>query len=279
MESASLLEPVYVVPGYTFFYWGFTIPKRLSPNYADHFGFGEGKLVAKIKLVVNRKEYDAKIRVARIRTTRFPNRDVVQVFYDAETKTLKALRKLFMFSYASTINKTRSNLKELMELNHTGGNTFVVRAMARQKTEFDEMFNFLEDKNLFDYWKGQRKGGRGESFFIDFSRKWMDVDQLSSYRNRSNVIYLLYHTRSKQLYVGKANKLGDRVKKDVGRLGLFDDWDRFMFFEINPEYNAFIEQIEAFLIRTFASLVRNDVGMTPLNDRDIKLVNRQLISK
>lgn len=278
MEPASPLEPVYVVPGYTFFYWGFTIPKRISPHYADYFGFGEGKLVAKIKLVINRKEHDAKIRVARIRTSRFPNRDVVQIFYDTETETLKALRKLFMFSYASTINKTRSNLKELMELDHTGGNTFVVTPMARQKTEFDEMFNFLEDKNLFDYWKGHRKG-REESFFIDFSRKWIDVDQLSSYRKRNNVIYLLYHSRSKQLYVGKANKLEDRVKKGVGRVGLPDDWDRFMFFEINADYNAFIEQIEAFIIRTFASLLQNDVGMTPLNDKDIRLVNRQLISK
>jgi hypothetical protein len=279
MESASLLEPVYVIPGYTFFYWGFTIPKRLSPRYADHFGFGEEKLVAKIKLVINRKEYDAKIRVARIRTSRFPNRDVVQVFYDTETETLKALRKLFMFSYASTINKTRSNLKELMELGHTGGNTFVVKALARQKTEFDEMFNFLEDKNLFDFWKSHRKGGGDESFFIDFSTRWLNVSELPSYKNRNNVIYLLYHSRNKQLYVGKANKLGDRVKKGVGRVGLLDDWDRFMFFEINPEYNAFIEQIEAFLIRTFASLLENDVGMTPLDENGVKIVNRQLISK
>lgn len=51
-----------------------------------------------------------------------------------------------------------------------------------------------------------------------------------------------------------------------------------MFFEINPEYNAFVEQIEAFVIRTFAALLTNEVGMTPLNDRDVALVNRQLIS-
>ena len=31
------LTPFYVVPGYTFFYWGFTIAKRHYGEYIDYF--------------------------------------------------------------------------------------------------------------------------------------------------------------------------------------------------------------------------------------------------
>ena len=79
--------------------------------------------------------------------------------------------------------------------------------------------------------------------------------------------------------MGKANGLGERVKEGVGRGGLSRDWDRFMFFEIDPRYRAFIEQIETLLIRTFVALLHIDVGMAPFYKEGIKLVDRQLIGK
>ena len=136
------------------------------------------------------------------------------------------------------------------------------------------MFDALEDKNLFAYWKNIKNPDK--NFFIDYSRKWIPAHEIHKYVNRVNVIYLLYHSTKKHLYVGKANILGDRVKEGKGRIGLANDWDKFMFFEIDPEYSAFIEQIEAFTIRTFASLIPNDVGMTPINEKNVKLVNKQL---
>ncbi len=94
------------------------------------------------------------------------------------------------------------------------------------------------------------------------------------------MIYVLYNSEKNQIYVGKANKFGDRVKKGEGRIGLDKDWDQFMYFEIDPEYSAFIEQIESFTIRALASVFPNDVGTEPLKlKRVIKLVNRQLINK
>ena len=60
----------------------------------------------------------------------------------------------------------------------------------------------------------------------------------------------------KNIYIGKANLLGDRVKKGVGRVGLDKEWDKFMFFEVHPDYSMFLEQIESFTIRAFASLIK-----------------------
>ena len=279
MSSQETLESIFEVPGFTFFYWGFTLPKRRYSDLIRYFGLSDEKRSVPVKLVVSAKEYEAKIELVRIKSPKYPNRDVIRLYYRGKPETLKALRKLFMYSYASTINRSRPELKELMELVHLGGDRFKVKPVARHKTDFDPMFNFLEDKNLFDYFKDVRGGGKKARFLIDFSRKWLDAKELEKYRDRVNVVYLLYHSKNKQLYVGKANRFGGRVKvgEAAGR-AIADDWDKFMFFELNPDYNAFTEQFEAFLIRSFASVLENDVRVSPLKESGIKLVNKQLTS-
>ena len=281
VSSAETLESIFEIPGYTFFYWGFTLPKRRYSDFVRYFGLGEGKKIVPVKLVIGGKEYNAKIDLIRISSPKYPNRDVMRLFYEGEQETLKAMRKLFMYSYASTIDKSRSNLKELMELIHLGGNRFRVKPVAKQKTDFDPMFRKLEDKNLFDYWKDSKKG-KEASFFIEASKKWLNASDLKKYGDRINVIYVLYHTKNKQLYVGKADRLGERVKPgEGGGRGIADGWDKFMFFVLNPDYNAFVKQIEAFLIQTFASIMENDlknVRISPLITGWIKLMNKQLIS-
>lgn len=150
-----------------------------------------------------------------------------------------------------------------------------MRAEAQQETEFDGILKYLEEKDLLEYWRKTNQTEKA-TFLIDFARRWLPVSQLSEYEKRTNVIYLLYNSRTKQIYVGKANKLGDRVKKGRGRTGLDHDWDKFMFFEVNPEFVPLIEKIEAFTIRSLASILENDVDSVPLKDKNIKLVNRHL---
>ncbi len=274
-----MLDSFYVVPGYTFFYWGFTLPKKEYINYTRYFRLSHGPQNRDIILIINNRKYAAKIRLVKEKAgAHWKARNVVQIFYNRETTTLKALRKLFMYSYAATINKAKPKLKEIMELEHVKGNIFIVRTLSKQQTDFDPMFEFMEDKNLFDYLKDS-KANKPRGLFVDVSRVWLPVEKLKNYKNRSNVVYLLYHTKKNYLYVGKANRLGERVKQGKGRLGMPADWDKFMFFEIDPEYAPFIEQIEAFAIRSFATLFENDVGMTPLRSKNVKLVNRQLINK
>lgn len=43
-----------------------------------------------------------------------------------------------------------------------------------------------------------------------------------------------------------------------------------------PEYNMFLEELEHFLIRTFASTLKNQLDIEPIIDSKIELVNRQL---
>ena len=47
------------------------------------------------------------------------------------------------------------------------------------------MFSFLEDKNLFEYWKDCREKGESERIFVDFQNKWLNAKDLDQFRNRS----------------------------------------------------------------------------------------------
>ena len=286
MKSMKKLDSFYVIPGYTFFYWGFTFPKRHYAEFIDFFDFQEGQLIQDIRIKVNGKFYPAKIRMARQNNSgkfegrsdrQYPVRNVVQIYYDSEYETLKALRKAFIYSYASTIDKSKPKIKELIEFIHLGQLDFRIKPISQQKTDFDDMFRFMEDKNLFKFWKDKSSKKKSkERIILDYSRKWLDANQVSDFRDRNNVIYLLYHSELKNLYVGKANRLGSRVKEGKGRVGLKSDWDKFMWFEINPDYNVFLEELEHFLIRTFASVLENQLDVEPVIDSKIALVNRQL---
>ena len=284
------IDSFYVIPGYTFFYWGFTLPKKFYPDYINYFNFKESHLNTDIILKIDGKKFPAKIRMARINNKgtgknrsdiKYPERNVVQVFYDREYTTLKALRKLFIYSYASTIDKSKPKLKEVLEFVHEKENIFRIKVISQQETDFDEMFRFLEDKNLLKFWKDKDKKKKREQIILDYSRKWLNSSEMSktNNKNRNNVIYILYHSIEKNVYIGKADVLGQRVKKGEGRIGLKKDWDKFMWFEVNPEYNMFLEELEHFLIRTFASMLNNDVDIEPIINSKIKLVNRQLRKK
>ena len=96
-------------------------------------------------------------------------REVIQIFYDREYDTLKALRKLFIYSYASTIDKKKPKLKEVLELIHIEKNQFRVKVISKQETDFDNMFRFMEDKNLFKYWKNKDSKKKNEKIILNYS--------------------------------------------------------------------------------------------------------------
>lgn len=282
------LSSFFVVPAYTFFYWGFTLKKETYPSFIKHFKLGEGNLVAPITLEINRKKYNAKIRVARINnkgktktrsSTVYPERDVVQIFYDQERDTLKALRKLVIYSYATTIDKSKPKLKELLEFIHTGENNFQVKVISKQETDFDAMFNFLEDKNLFAFWQDENSNKKSrDKLFVDFSTEWLDKKELKNYKTRSNVIYLLHNSKENQLYVGKANVFGNRVKESSSRVAM-ESFDKFMYFELHPDYGFMLDNLETFSIRFLASMFANYLNVDGLNLENLQLVNKQLKNK
>ena len=49
------IDSFYVIPGYTFFYWGFTLPKKFYPDYINFFKFKESNLNVDIEPIINSK--------------------------------------------------------------------------------------------------------------------------------------------------------------------------------------------------------------------------------
>jgi len=268
------LGSFFVIPGYTFFYWGFKVVVPLEDEYIKYFNLDRGIQNSSIQLIINGRKYNAKIRLAK-QDNKWVKRNVVQIYYDREYDTLKALRKLFIFSYAVTIDKQKPKLKEILEVIHKEKNIFRLKPISKQETDFDQMLRFMEDKNLFAFWKNRDKKKK-TSIFLDYSRKWYKVDDIKKFKNRSNIIYLLHDSDKKTVYVGKANDFGSRIKKGIGRVGMSPNWDKFMFFELNPDYNYLLDDIETFAIRFMASVMTNDVNVKSLIDTKLKLVNKQL---
>lgn len=282
--STSTLNSSYVVPGYTFFYYGFTLQKSLYPEYIKHFKLTKKQGIKPIKLKIKNKIYDAKIRLVSIDNsstslkrskTKYPVRDVVQIYWQNEQDTLKALRKLMIYSYASTRNKATPKIKELLEFVHSEKNNFRIKVLSKQETDFDEMFYFLEDKNLFAFWEDSKKKNQKDKLFVSYSEKWLKKSDLKKYSSRNNVVYILNNKKDNQLYIGKANNFGNRVKENSSRVAM-PEFDSFLFFELHPEYSFLLNEIENYSIRLFASIFSNMVKVKGLDLDKMKLVNKQI---
>jgi len=278
------LSSLYVVPGYTFFYYGFTLQKAFYQEYIKYFDLSISDRTKPIKLQIKNKVFDAKIRLVSIdnsgksknrSSVEYPVREVLQIFWENELDTLKALRKLMIYSYASTRNKAKPKLKELLEFVHKDDNTFRLKILSKQETDFDEMFYFLEDKNLFAFWEDSKNKKPKDKLFISYSDKWLDKSELKKYASRSNVVYILNNKNESQIYVGKANSFGNRVNDKSTRVAM-DEFDSFLFFELHPEYSFLLDEVENYSIRLFATIFSNLVNVKGLNLDRMTLVNKQI---
>ena len=80
--------------------------------------------------------------------------------------------------------------------------------------------------------------------------------QPSQVAARTNVIYILNNKDDDQIYVGKANTFGDRVKENSSRVAM-EKFDQFLFFKLHPEYSFLHDEVENYSIRLFATIFSN----------------------
>ena len=281
---AEKLNSFFVVPAKVFFEWGITmcsIPPSKTPEdeYVKFFNLlNDDCRTVDITIKIKSKKYPASISLVQQRDKKYGQRDIIRFSWPTKYETKKALRKMFIYSYVTTIKKGKPNLKELAEFIHLGGSEFRIKAIGKQKTEFDDMFLEMEDQNLFEYWKDS--GKKDESIFLNNAAipVWRNVDDIKKFSKRTHVIYLLHHSTNKQFYVGKADVFGNRVKKGQGRSGLAKDWDQFMFFELNPKFSFSLKQLEDFAIRLFSTILENNLGVKPIKNKS-KLGNKAPLRK
>ena len=77
---------------------------------------------------------------------------------------------------------------------------------------------------------------------------------------------------NKEIYIGSANKLGDRVKE--GRKEI-PNWTKFKYDIIHPKYHHLIRRIEFHTIRAFSGFFQNKGNMKYFPVSTYKLVNKK----
>ena len=155
-KNPSKLTPFSKEPGYQFFLGHFKIPTSHTPEYLKFFKFKKSSGASKtqsIKLRIDGKDYDADIRKSNPKKSS----ETILFRYNKKQETLKALRKFMISSYAKTISKSKSKSKERIKFTYIGNDTFELKAIEHKKSEFDDMFNYLEDNNLFAFWQAKEK--------------------------------------------------------------------------------------------------------------------------
>jgi hypothetical protein len=273
------ISTFYKIPSNTFFYWGFNIDKEHRNEIKDYYSLSVDKKKSQdISIKINNKTYDAKLNF----TVQKNSREVLRIMYKSNFELLKVLRDFAIYSYAATIDKkNKPKIKELIQFDFIPKDTFKLTLKGKQETDFDSMFRSMNDKNLFEYWRSNITPSNENKvrLFSDWSDDWVDKSNLSKYQRRSNVIYLLNNINEDKIYVGKADKLGPRLKTEERGSGLLNTYDRFMFFELNPEYSVLIESLEDFAIRFLASIFLNHVKVKGLNLNSLTLVNKSIKRK
>ena len=81
-----------------------------------------------------------------------------------------------------------------------------------------------------------------------------DKEELKKHEDASYVVYYLIDEMDKQIYIGSAKRLGDRVKLNRPEI---PGWTKFKYEILHPNYHQLLKRVEFHAIRAFASFFKN----------------------
>jgi hypothetical protein len=226
------------------------------------------------------KEYQ--VRINNVKLTR--GSSYYSLLWDNNNELMTELKKEFIQSYfaieSSKYNQKISGKHFITSL--IGGNTeviifrafddihFELETFIKITTPYDNMFKKLIDNNIFGWLSKPNK----EYLYIK-TTKWFNKTELNNHVDQIYVVYYLIDEIKKELYIGSATKLGNRVV--IGRKEI-PGWNKFKYDIIDPKYHHLLVRIEHHTIGAFASFMANNCKISSLNISDFKLVNK-IVSK
>ena len=258
----------------SFFEYGFTIPR----DYEQYFLAGE-PLKAGVGRDVSIK-WKNKSHRAVLRHVARRAGPVYQLRWRTSSGLKTAIKRTFIQSYIAIYSKNLVARKEkkYFMTNLTGGNQEVACFDVRSATEikmtvfisvptpYDELFRRLIDQDVFG-WLSAKPGNK----IIANESDWLPIDALPQHEDTPYVVYYLVDDEEKEIYIGSAKRLGDRVKP--GRREI-SGWKRFRYEILHSAYRSQLKEIEYHSIRTFASFFENAGGRRSLELSEYRLVNK-----
>lgn len=260
----------------SFFMYGITIPK----DYVEDFLFDVPVPLGTsrdITIIWKAAEYPAKLsHVNRKNATA-----VYQLRWDLSKELLALLKQEFIQTYFAieSQNFEAKEKKEYFITRLLGGSQEVVVFKPQDKdhvlletfikieTPYDNIFKRLVEENVFGWLSNSNFNGS----FITKSTKWLDIQELYKHEDINYVIYYLVDDANKQIYIGSATRLGDRVKPNRHEI---PNWNKFRYEIVHPKYHSMLREIEYHSIMNFARFFKNGGKLTTLNVSGYTLVNK-----
>lgn len=256
----------------SFFDGKVTIPNQYVDCFVESEDFDQYKsrdIIIKFK----GKKYDGKYCFVH----QSNGRNVLQISYDK--KLVVELKQEFIQTYfAIESQKLLKEKDKKFQTKLLGGNQEVAIFRAiddlnvelltfiKIETSYDNIFKELVEQNVFGWLSKENN-----SQMITKYSSWKSIDELHKYEDTPYVVYYLVDDTNKEIYIGSAQRLGDRVKP--GRHEI-PNWNKFMFEIIHPEFHAFLKEIEYHSIMTFAKFLTNNGNRSSLGISNYKLVNK-----
>lgn len=227
-----------------------------------------------IKILWDDREYPARIGATKERAWKGKKYPIAyRILYGEGKSELKEkLAKTFISSYIKVVYENRKLTKktanEILEVTPISADKVRFSPFLTEKTEFYGLFKDLIEKDVFGWLKHPKQ----RSIFLKTS-KWFPKRELRQHQNEKFVIYFLMNTRSrpKELYIGKADILGARVKT---RRQEIPNWNVFRYSVLKPEFSGFLERIEYYTILAFARIFKNKMKTPTLGLEDFIIVNK-----
>ena len=258
------------------FNYGITIPKdRISDFLFDvEIPLGTGH---DLTIEWKSKEYLAKIS----HVNRTHASSVYQIRWDNNKELLTALKKEFIQSYIAIESQNfEANKQDKYYITKLlGGNQEVLifrpktdllielETFIKVDTPYGNLFERLVEENVFGWLSKDIK----KDILITKSTTWIDISDLFKHENTAFVIYYLLDETKKEIYIGSATRLGDRVKPMRNEI---PGWHKFRYEIIHPEYHHLLRSLEYHSIMNFARFFNSNGRLSTLGCSDFKLVNK-----
>lgn len=260
----------------SFFKHGITIPN----NHIEDFIFDSPVPVGTsrdVTIIWKKKEYFARLS----NVNRKGANSVYQLRWDQSKELLSSLKQEFIQSYFA-IESQNFAAKEKQEYYVThllGGsqevvifkpidiNHILLETFIKIETPYDNIFKRLVEENVF----GWLSNTTFENSLITKSTKWMDISELYKHENVNYVVYYLVDESNRQMYIGSATRLGDRVKPNRSEIPY---WNKFRYEIVHPEYHTMLREIEYHSIMNFARFFANSGKLSSIQISDYTLVNK-----
>jgi hypothetical protein len=203
-----------------------------------------------------------------------------QLRWDSNTDLLTELKKEFIQSYLAIESRNYQSKiegkyyitdllggnQEVLIFKPVDLNNIEIETFIKISTPYDNIFKRLVDENVFGWLSKTSR-----DYLITKSTPWYPVTELTKHSDAAFVIYYLIDEGKKEIYIGSAERLGDRVK--IGRSEI-PGWTIFRYEIIHPDYHHSLRRIEHHAIGAFSRIFYNNGKISCFPVSDYRLVNK-----